>query len=80
MSSVEKLNSSEIPNHPHILCTLVAFFGELGADVKGSAHATKVPGLIFLSGQTPNGPDGKVVEGGIQEHTVGALGLTHSAV
>lgn len=34
------------------------------------AHATKVPGLIFLSGQTPVGSDGKVVEGGIKEHTV----------
>jgi reactive intermediate/imine deaminase len=33
------------------------------------SHATKVPGLIFLSGQTPVGSDGKVVEGGIQEHT-----------
>ncbi|PSS37663.1 hypothetical protein EW026_g950 [Hermanssonia centrifuga] len=50
--SVEKINSSELPAHPHIL-----------------SHATKVPGLIFLSGQTPAGADGKVVEGGIQEHT-----------
>ncbi|KZT30545.1 Endoribonuclease L-PSP [Neolentinus lepideus HHB14362 ss-1] len=33
------------------------------------SHAAKVPGLIFLSGQTPVGKDGKVVEGGIQEHT-----------
>jgi hypothetical protein len=29
-----------------------------------------VPGLIFLSGQTPVGKDGKVVDGGIAEHTV----------
>ncbi|EPQ60668.1 endoribonuclease L-PSP [Gloeophyllum trabeum ATCC 11539] len=33
------------------------------------SHATKVPGLIFLSGQTPVGQDGKVVAGGIKEHT-----------
>jgi enamine deaminase RidA (YjgF/YER057c/UK114 family) len=30
------------------------------------SHATKVPGLIFLSGSTPVGKDGKVVEGGIK--------------
>lgn len=30
------------------------------------SHATKVPGLIFLSGQTPVGKDGKVVQGGIK--------------
>ena len=30
----------------------------------------KVPGLIFLSGQTPTDKTGKVVEGGIKEHTV----------
>jgi hypothetical protein len=34
------------------------------------SHATKVPGLIFLSGQTPTDKTGKVVEGGIKEHTV----------
>ncbi|KAJ7900313.1 Endoribonuclease L-PSP [Mycena olivaceomarginata] len=33
------------------------------------SHATKVPGLIFLSGQTPTDATGKVVEGGIKEHT-----------
>ncbi|KAJ3987809.1 Endoribonuclease L-PSP [Lentinula detonsa] len=33
------------------------------------SHATKVPGLIFLSGQTPVDKDGKLVEGGIREHT-----------
>ncbi|ETW87169.1 hypothetical protein HETIRDRAFT_99559 [Heterobasidion irregulare TC 32-1] len=33
------------------------------------SHATKVPGLIFLSGQTPVGADGKLVAGGIEEHT-----------
>ncbi|KIJ45269.1 hypothetical protein M422DRAFT_167330 [Sphaerobolus stellatus SS14] len=33
------------------------------------SHATKVPGLIFLSGQTPVGLDGQVVPGGIKEHT-----------
>ncbi|KAF8530950.1 Endoribonuclease L-PSP [Gautieria morchelliformis] len=32
------------------------------------SHATKIPGLIFLSGQTPV-EDGKVVPGGIKEHT-----------
>lgn len=66
--SVEKLNSTELPTFSHILCMshrciiqiLTAF----------AAHATKVPGLIFLSGQTPVGKDGKLVEGGIKEHTV----------
>ncbi|KAF9457067.1 Endoribonuclease L-PSP/chorismate mutase-like protein [Collybia nuda] len=33
------------------------------------SHATKVPGLIFLSGQTPVDKNGLVVDGGIQEHT-----------
>lgn len=35
-----------------------------------TAHATKVPGLIFLSGQTPITKFGKLAEGGIKEHTV----------
>lgn len=30
------------------------------------SHATKVPGLVFLSGQTPVDKDGKIVEGGIK--------------
>lgn len=38
-----------------------------------SAHATKVPGLIFLSGQVPTDITGQVVPGGIQEHTVGGF-------
>jgi len=33
------------------------------------SHATKIPGLIFLSGQVPIDKDGKLVEGGIQEYT-----------
>lgn len=33
------------------------------------SHATKVPGLIFLSGQTPVDKNGVLVEGGIKEHT-----------
>ncbi|KAH9486966.1 Protein HMF1 [Psilocybe cubensis] len=33
------------------------------------SHATKVPGLIFLSGQTPTDVNGQVVQGGIKEHT-----------
>jgi len=33
------------------------------------SHASKVPGLIFLSGQTPVDKDGRLVPGGIQEHT-----------
>ncbi|TFK41193.1 Endoribonuclease L-PSP [Crucibulum laeve] len=33
------------------------------------SHATKVPGLIFLSGQVPVDHTGTIVEGGIQEHT-----------
>ncbi|CAE6482637.1 unnamed protein product [Rhizoctonia solani] len=34
------------------------------------SHATKIPGLIFLSGQTPVDVNGSVVPGGIKEHTV----------
>ncbi|KAJ1311899.1 hypothetical protein OPQ81_010359 [Rhizoctonia solani] len=33
------------------------------------SHATKIPGLIFLSGQTPVDVNGTVVPGGIKEHT-----------
>ncbi|PPR05699.1 hypothetical protein CVT26_008940 [Gymnopilus dilepis] len=33
------------------------------------SHATKVPGLIFLSGQVPADDTGSIVRGGIQEHT-----------
>ncbi|KNZ79018.1 Protein mmf2, mitochondrial [Termitomyces sp. J132] len=33
------------------------------------AHATKIPGLIFVSGQVPVDSEGIVVPGGIQEHT-----------
>ncbi|KAF8960991.1 Endoribonuclease L-PSP [Flammula alnicola] len=32
------------------------------------SHATKVPGLIFISGQVPGDKDGKIVLGGIKEH------------
>lgn len=39
------------------------------------AHATKVPGLIFLSGQTPLNKNGRLVEGGIKEHTVSVIFL-----
>ncbi|KDQ16808.1 hypothetical protein BOTBODRAFT_172905 [Botryobasidium botryosum FD-172 SS1] len=37
------------------------------------SHAVKVPGLIFLSGQTPVNKEGSVVPGGIQEHTAQCL-------
>lgn len=72
MSTVEKINSSENPAHPHILCTSPLAGGRPRAThaLVWIAHATKVPGLIFLSGQTPVGSDGKLVAGGIQEHTV----------
>ncbi|KAG6860758.1 hypothetical protein C0995_007876 [Termitomyces sp. Mi166 len=33
------------------------------------SHATKIPGLIFVSGQVPVDSEGVVVPGGIQEHT-----------
>jgi len=52
MSSIQKINSDQNGQHPHIL-----------------SHAVKVPGLIFLSGQTPVNKEGAVVPGGIQEHT-----------
>lgn len=72
MSTVEKINSPQ-KAHPQILCTYV----EATVLIPGIehiplfvAHATKVPGLISLSSQTPVGPDGQVVEGGIKEHIV----------
>jgi len=34
-----------------------------------SAHAVKVPGLIFLSGQTPVDSAGNIVPGDIKVHT-----------
>lgn len=34
-----------------------------------SAHAVKVPGLIFLSGQTPVDSAGNIVPGDIRVHT-----------
>ncbi|RDB24142.1 hypothetical protein Hypma_008808 [Hypsizygus marmoreus] len=37
------------------------------------SHATKIPGLIFVSGQTPVDKEGVVIEGGIQEHTAQCL-------
>lgn len=51
-----------VPDYPHLTRNTV------------TAHATKIPGLIFLSGQTPVA-DGKVVPGGIKEHTVSCDGL-----
>ncbi|CAE6473678.1 unnamed protein product, partial [Rhizoctonia solani] len=45
------------------------------------AHATKIPGLIFLSGQTPVDVNGSVVPGGIKEHTLrGHLGNVNGSV
>jgi len=38
-----------------------------------AAHATKVPGLIFVSGQVPIDQDAVIIPGGIQEHTVSTL-------
>jgi len=37
------------------------------------SHATKIPGLIFCSGQTPVDADNNEVPGGIQEHTLQCL-------
>lgn len=37
------------------------------------SHAVKVPGLIFLSGQTPVDENGKLVEGDVGVHTVSLL-------
>ncbi|KIY64825.1 Endoribonuclease L-PSP [Cylindrobasidium torrendii FP15055 ss-10] len=41
------------------------------------SHAVKVPGLIFLSGQTPVDEKGALVPGGIKEHTVRQACLTN---
>ncbi|CAE6411922.1 unnamed protein product [Rhizoctonia solani] len=71
MSTIEKLNTPKNGQHQHILCMYY------GLDVIGTeqsvAHATKIPGLIFLSGQTPVDQSGAVVPGGIKEHTVRVL-------
>ena len=40
----------------------------------------KVPGLIFLSGQVPVDESGKIVDGGIQEHTVRLRYVLHAEV
>ena len=40
----------------------------------------KVPGLIFLSGQVPVDKSGKIVDGGIQEHTVSLRYAFHVVV
>jgi len=37
------------------------------------SHATKIPGLIFCSGQTPVDAENNEVPGGIQEHTLQCL-------
>jgi 2-iminobutanoate/2-iminopropanoate deaminase len=37
------------------------------------SQATKANGLVFCSGQTPMGPDGQVISGGIAEQTDRAL-------
>ena len=81
MSTVQHIDADSRPKYPNILCgwpssvlwgcqspilalTSIILIGN------GSAHATKVPGLIFLSGQVPVDKSGKIVDGGIQEHTV----------
>lgn len=37
------------------------------------AHAATGAGLVFLSGQVPVDRDGKIVDGGIKEHTVSSI-------
>jgi len=70
--SVERINSSENSQFTRILCEFIysSCPRVCLSNRRAVAHATKVPGLIFLSGQTPVDKDGKLVEGGIQEHTV----------
>ena len=72
--SVEKINSTENANYSNILCqsdiSLIVSNGATMLTNTYLAHATKVPGLIFLSGQVPADKTGKIVEGGIKEHTV----------
>jgi len=81
MSTVQHIDADSRPKYPNILCgypssilwgrqypilalTSIILIGN------GSAHATKVPGLVFLSGQVPVDKSGKIVDGGIREHTV----------
>ena len=71
MSTVAKINSSENPTFPHILCKSLKCTDFIHHSEFFPAHATKVAGLIFLSGQTPVDVHGVVVPGGIKEHTVG---------
>lgn len=77
--SLEKINSDELSKVPHILrsvhrlpppqsgCALIPF---PASPLPVSSHAVKVPGLIFLSGQTPVDGTGTLVEGDIGVHTV----------
>ena len=78
MSTVEKINSDKNGQHKHILCKYYISQHDCAfVDLPRSytAHATKVPGLIFLSGQTPVASNGQVIPGGIKEHVVCDTGL-----
>ncbi|KAG6840816.1 hypothetical protein C0991_004107 [Blastosporella zonata] len=66
---IEKINSSKNKAVPHILCELWTLLLFKVVFDKFEAHATKIPGLIFVSGQVPIDSEGVVVPGGIQEHT-----------
>ena len=84
MSTVQHIDADGRPKYSGILCEYPpsVLFRSLGMSISnlgltsiisignGSAHATKVPGLIFLSGQVPADKSGKIVDGGIREHTV----------
>ena len=70
---VQKINSTKNATVKKFLCKPLAHRPIEQVLMMLLAHATKIPGLIFLSGQTPVDQTGKVVEGGIEEHTVSCV-------
>ncbi|TEB35086.1 hypothetical protein FA13DRAFT_1728886 [Coprinellus micaceus] len=86
--SVEHLNAEENAAFSHILCKSrppqgsasgghTAYRHYAQTDTPHfpclTAHATKIPGLVFVSGQTPIDGAGNLVQGSIQDKTEAVL-------
>lgn len=71
MASIQKINSSERPQKS-LYCACYVTLPRIAQSLifELIAHAVKVSGLIFLSGQVPVDTEGKPVPGDIQAHTV----------
>lgn len=95
MMSVEHLNAEENAAFSHILCKSrppqgsasgghTAYRHYAQTDTPHfpclTAHATKIPGLVFVSGQTPIDGAGNLVQGSIQDKTVGLLLMLRSRI